>query len=218
MVAVRSPAGGGACGRERGARTGGGSGLSAPGLGRAGRCASSGDGALGGAELRGDVADGGATGGEAVDDLVLLGWGEVVVGDVVAGEGAFHGDLVDVIWLGGLGGRCPRCGVGVNVVPGQRRQPAVWGGMGSGGVGDSALLTGRPRWADVPQPLVQGRHVVSGADGDRLACHAAVQAARAAAELGGQQLRSPAEGDERLQATAGSGAVDTAVWCPASVV
>jgi uncharacterized protein YbcC (UPF0753/DUF2309 family) len=36
-------------------------------------------------------------GGEATDDPLLFGWGRMVVGDVVAGEGAFDGDFVDVV-------------------------------------------------------------------------------------------------------------------------
>src|SRR3954454_5328438 len=56
---------------------------------RAEGCASSEDGALGGAEPGGDVADGGAAGVEPADDLLLFGRGEVVVGDGVPGEGAF---------------------------------------------------------------------------------------------------------------------------------
>jgi hypothetical protein len=64
-----------------------------------------GDGAVGGAELGGDVANGFAAGGEAADDLLLFGCGEVVVGDVVTREGALHGDLVDVVPLGLSGGR-----------------------------------------------------------------------------------------------------------------
>jgi len=45
---------------------------------RAVGCASSGDGAFGGAQLSGDVADRGAAGGEAADGLVLFGGGEVL--------------------------------------------------------------------------------------------------------------------------------------------
>src|SRR4051794_1706598 len=118
---------------------------------RAEGCASSGDGAFGGAKLGGDVADGGAAGGEAADDLVLFGCGEVVVGDVVAGEGAFHGDFVDVVALGWFGGPGGGCGVGVDVVPGQRWQPALRGGVGSGGLGGGTLRAGHPRRPGVPQ-------------------------------------------------------------------
>ena len=53
------------------------------------------------------------------------------------------------------------------------------------------------------------------AGGDRPTGHAAAQAVGAAAEFGGQQLRSPAGGNERLQATAGAGGVDAAVRRPA---
>jgi len=67
---------------------------------RAEGCTSSGDGALGGAELGGNASDGCASGGEAADDLVLFDWGEIVVGDVVAGECALEGDFVDVVPLG----------------------------------------------------------------------------------------------------------------------
>jgi len=37
---------------------------------------------------------------------LLFGCGEVVVSNVVAGEGEVHGNLVDVIPLRELGGRC----------------------------------------------------------------------------------------------------------------
>jgi hypothetical protein len=40
----------------------------------------------------------------------LFDCGEVVVSDVVAGKGTFHGDLVDVVSLGGAGDRWRRCG------------------------------------------------------------------------------------------------------------
>src|SRR4051812_5711074 len=79
--------------------------------------------------------------------------GEVVVGDVVAGEGAFHGDLVDVVRQGGSGGRRGERGVGVDVVPGQWGQPAVCGGVGSGGVGGGTLFAGPPWWRGVAQAL-----------------------------------------------------------------
>lgn len=48
---------------------------------RAKGCASPGDGALGGAERGGDVANGCAAGAEAGDDLLLFDCGEVVVGE-----------------------------------------------------------------------------------------------------------------------------------------
>src|SRR4051794_15673526 len=66
---------------------------------RADGCALPRDGALGGAELRRDVADGYAAGGEAANHLLLFDCGEVVVADVVPGERAFNGDLVDVVPL-----------------------------------------------------------------------------------------------------------------------
>jgi hypothetical protein len=73
----------------------------------------------------------------------LFDCGEVVVGDVT-GDGAFHGDLVDVVPLGRFDGRRRRCGVrvGFDVVPGQRWQPALCGGVGLGGVRGPAQRRG----------------------------------------------------------------------------
>jgi hypothetical protein len=150
-------------------------------------------------------------------DLVLFGGGEAGVGDVVPGKGAFHGDRVHGVRFRDHGcGR--RGGVGVDVVPGQRWQPALCGGVGLSGVSDGTLLACRPRRPGVLQPRIEDGDVVGSAGGDRLAGHASLQAGGAAAELGGKELGGPAEGDQRLQATAGAGRVDAAARRPAGIL
>jgi hypothetical protein len=61
------------------------------------RESAAGDGAFGGGELVGDVADGFAAFGEATHDFVLFGDREVFEAHAVAGYGAFDGDLVQVV-------------------------------------------------------------------------------------------------------------------------
>jgi hypothetical protein len=66
-------------------------------------------------------------GGQTADDLLLLGRGEVVVGDVIAGEATFHGDfnprrsdgtdIPCVIGVGGVDVGGPRPAAGVRFGP-----------------------------------------------------------------------------------------------------
>jgi hypothetical protein len=76
------------------------------------------------------------------------------------------------------------------------------GSVGAGGVEGGTLLAGGLGRLGVPRPLIESRDVTRGAGGDRLTGDAALQAAGTAAEFGGQQLRCPADADERLQPAA----------------
>jgi len=54
------------------------------------------DGALGGVESGGDVAEGSAAVGEQGDNGVPFDWSQLAIGDAVPGEGALERDVVDV--------------------------------------------------------------------------------------------------------------------------